>query len=86
MAREVASAGIQVNAVCPGCVDSPMMTRIEARLGELAGTVPATFVAGIPAGRYCDPLEVGELVAWLALDAPDHITGATHVIDGAMRA
>ena len=31
IAREVADVGIQVNAVCPGCVDSPMMERIEAR-------------------------------------------------------
>jgi NAD(P)-dependent dehydrogenase (short-subunit alcohol dehydrogenase family) len=86
LAREVADAGIQVNAVCPGCVDSPMMERIEARLGELAGTGPASFVSAIPAGRYCDPAEVGQLVAWLATEAPDYINGSTQVIDGALRA
>jgi 3alpha(or 20beta)-hydroxysteroid dehydrogenase len=86
LAREVADAGIQVNAVCPGCVDSPMMERIEARLGELAGTGPASFVPAIPAGRYCDPSEVGALVAWLALEAPDYVNGTTQVIDGALRA
>jgi NAD(P)-dependent dehydrogenase (short-subunit alcohol dehydrogenase family) len=86
LAREVADAGIQVNAVCPGCVDSPMMERIETRLGELAGTGPASFVSSIPAGRYCDPAEVGELVAWLAIEAPDYINGSTQVIDGALRA
>lgn len=86
IAREVAEVGIQVNAVCPGCVDSPMMERIEARLGELAETGPTSFVASIPAGRYCDPAEVGELVAWLALDAPNYINGSTQVIDGALRA
>jgi 3-oxoacyl-[acyl-carrier protein] reductase len=86
LAREVAAAGIQVNAVCPGCVDSPMMERIEARLGELAGTGPASFVPAIPAGRYCDPAEVGELVAWLALEAPEYVNGTTQVIDGALRA
>jgi NAD(P)-dependent dehydrogenase (short-subunit alcohol dehydrogenase family) len=86
LAREVASAGIAVNAVCPGCVDSPMMDRIEARLGELAGTGPASFIPSIPAGRYCDPAEVADLVAWLALEAPDTINGSTQVIDGALRA
>jgi NAD(P)-dependent dehydrogenase (short-subunit alcohol dehydrogenase family) len=88
LAREVADVGIQVNAVCPGCVDSPMMDRIEARLAELAGTGPASasFIAAIPAGRYCDPAEVGALVAWLALDAPAYINGTTQVIDGALRA
>ena len=86
IAQEAAAAGIQVNAVCPGCVDSPMMGRIEARLEEVAGTGPATFIDAIPAGRYCDPAEIGELVAWLALEAPDYINGTTQVIDGAMRA
>ena len=86
IAIEVAGAGIQVNAVCPGCVDSPMMERIEAGIGEINGTAPASFVSGIPAGRYCDPDEVGQLVAWLALDAPDHVNGTVQVIDGAMRA
>ena len=86
LAREVADAGIQVNAVCPGCVDSPMMERIEARLGDVAGTGPASFVSAIPAGRYCDPSEVGALVAWLALEAPDYVNGTTQVIDGALRA
>ncbi|CAN5562828.1 SDR family NAD(P)-dependent oxidoreductase [soil metagenome] len=86
IAREVAAAGIQVNAVCPGCVDSPMMERIEARLGELEGTGPASFIPAIPAARYCAPAEVGELVAWLALEAPDYVNGSAQVIDGALRA
>jgi NAD(P)-dependent dehydrogenase (short-subunit alcohol dehydrogenase family) len=86
LAREVAHVGIQVNAVCPGCVDSPMMERIEARLGEVAGTGPASFVPAIPAGRYCDPAEVGALVAWLAIEAPAYVNGTTQVIDGALRA
>lgn len=86
LAQEAAGAGIQVNAVCPGCIESPMMSRIEARLGEIAGSEPVSFLEGIPAGRYCDPAEVGELVAWLALEAPDYVNGTTQVIDGAMRA
>jgi NAD(P)-dependent dehydrogenase (short-subunit alcohol dehydrogenase family) len=86
VAREVADAGITVNAVCPGCVDSPMMGRIEARLGELQGRDDVSFVAGIPAGRYCRPDEVADAVAWLALDAPPYVNGTAMVIDGAMRA
>jgi NAD(P)-dependent dehydrogenase (short-subunit alcohol dehydrogenase family) len=86
VALEVAPAGIQVNAVCPGCVESPMMERIERRIGEVEGGGPASFVSAIPSGRYCDPHEVGQLVAWLALDAPAYITGTTQIIDGGMRA
>lgn len=85
IAQEVAGRGIAVNAVCPGCVDSPMMDRIEARLGELT-VAPVSFISAIPAGRYCRPDEVGELVAYLALEAPSYMTGAALVIDGGLRA
>ena len=86
MAAELGRDGIPVNAVCPGCVESPMMTRIESRLGELAGTGPASFVPAIPMARYCDPAEVAQTVAWLATDAPPYITGSALVIDGGLRA
>ena len=40
-ARELAADRIAVNALCPGCVDSPMMTRIEAAVGgSFADAVP----------------------------------------------
>jgi 3alpha(or 20beta)-hydroxysteroid dehydrogenase len=86
LAVEAAGADIQVNAVCPGCVDSPMMSRIEKRIEEIEGNGPVSFVSSIPSGSYCDPVEIGELVGWLALDAPDNINGTTQIIDGAMRA
>ncbi len=86
MAREAAGAGISVNALCPGCVDSPMMERIEARLGELAGSAPVSFLADIPAGRYAEPSEVAGLACYLALDAPSYVTGAALTIDGGLGA
>jgi len=36
MARELAALGISVNAVCPGCIESPMLERIELALSELS--------------------------------------------------
>jgi len=85
LAREVARYGISANAVCPGCVDSPMMERIERGLEAITGT-KASFVDTIPAGRYGSPGEVAGLVSYLALDAPPYLTGAALVIDGALRA
>lgn len=85
IAQEVAPVGITVNAVCPGCVESPMMSRIEERLGALRGE-PVSFIPAIPMGRYARPNEVGEFVAYLALEAPAYVTGAALVIDGALRA
>jgi NAD(P)-dependent dehydrogenase (short-subunit alcohol dehydrogenase family) len=86
LAVEAAGGGIQVNAVCPGCVDSPMMSRIEQRIEEIESKGPVSFVSSIPSGSYCSPQEIGELVGWLALDAPDNINGTIQIIDGAMRA
>ena len=85
LAREVARYGISVNAVCPGVIESPMMERIEARLGEIRAE-DVSFSASVPAGRYASAAEVAELVAYLALDAPIYLTGAAVVIDGALRA
>lgn len=88
-AAELASSGIAVNAVCPGCVTSPMMARIEADLGyraEVGAASGALFASSIPAQRYATPEEVANLVAYLAIDAPSYLTGATLVLDGAMRA
>src|SRR5439155_13401256 len=85
IAREVADHNVLVNAVCPGSVESPMMDRIEAELGRLAGE-PVSFEAAVPMGRYARPAEVAELVAYLAVDAPAYITGAALVMDGGMRA
>lgn len=85
LAREVAAHGVSVNAVCPGCVDSPMMERIERRLGGIVGG-GASFIDSIPAGRYAAPDEVAGLVAYLVLDAPPYLTGEALVIDGGLRA
>jgi NAD(P)-dependent dehydrogenase (short-subunit alcohol dehydrogenase family) len=85
LAREVARYGISANAVCPGCIESPMMERIEGDLAAITGAT-ASFADAIPAGRYATPEEVAGLVTYLALDAPPYLTGAALVIDGGLRA
>jgi NAD(P)-dependent dehydrogenase (short-subunit alcohol dehydrogenase family) len=85
LAREVARYGISANAVCPGCIESPMMERIERDLAGITG-VATSFVDAVPAGRYATPGEVAGLVTFLALDAPAYLTGAALVIDGGLRA
>ena len=85
IAGEVAKNGISVNAVCPGCVESPMINRITDSLGVCTGH-PVSFVENIPLGRYALPGEIGEVVAYLAVDAPLYLTGTTIVIDGGLRA
>jgi 3alpha(or 20beta)-hydroxysteroid dehydrogenase len=77
-ALEVADAGIAVNALCPGCIESPMMHRVERALGADADAL----ISSIPAGRYADVSEIAETAAWLLLEAPLYLTGAALPIDG----
>lgn len=85
VALELAGDGISVNAVCPGCVESSMMSRIEKDIGRASG-VADDFVSVIPMRRYAEVDEIGELVAYLAMDAPAYITGSALVIDGGLNA
>ncbi|MFW5937172.1 MAG: SDR family NAD(P)-dependent oxidoreductase, partial [Desulfosalsimonas sp.] len=86
MAKELAGAGIRVNAVCPGQI----MTDIEKwRFGleaQFFNTTPEAreqeMCQSIPLGRIGDPAEVGELVAFLASDASSYITGQAVNVTG----
>lgn len=84
LALELGSAGIVVNAVCPGFVESPMVDRIVSALGDLH--LPTEYAHMVPLGRYADPDEVAETVRYLACDAPEYMTGACLVLDGGLRA
>lgn len=81
-ALEYARAGIRVNAVCPGSIQTPLMERIAANISN-AG-VP--FAMDLPSGRIGMPEEVAEAVVWLCSDASSFVTGHALVIDGGMTA
>lgn len=75
-ALEYARAGIRVNAVCPGFIDTPLVK-------DVAG---GDFGRLLPIGRLGTPEEVAEAVVWLCSDAASYITGHTMLVDGAMTA
>ena len=85
LARELGPHRIAVNAVCPGYVDSPMAERILDATETITGRRPE-ITGQVPMGRLADPAEVASTVAFLALDAPEYLTGASLVLDGALRA
>jgi NAD(P)-dependent dehydrogenase (short-subunit alcohol dehydrogenase family) len=85
LALEWAPDGINVNAVCPGGVDTPMLVgvaewlspRLEIDADELlAGMGPAQL------GRKVQPVEVGRVVAFLLSDAATIIRGQAINVDG----
>jgi len=81
MALDHAAAGIRVNCVCPGSVDTPLLAgEMEALGGQ--ETQLAAFAARHPLGRIAEPEEVARAVLFLASDAASFITGAALPVDG----
>jgi 3-oxoacyl-[acyl-carrier protein] reductase len=68
LAREVASRGIRVNAVCPGVIDTRMSRAAPPAFAAAA-------VAGTPLGRMGTPREVAAAVLHLASDESAYTTG-----------
>ncbi|MCX8122638.1 MAG: SDR family oxidoreductase [Spirochaetes bacterium] len=79
MAKELAGAGIRVNAVCPGQINTDLERwRFELE-AKIFNTTPEerekVMCQSIPIGRIGTPQEVARLVAYLASDASSYITG-----------
>lgn len=77
-ALELGEHGIRVNAVCPGAMDTQMISE-ESRAGGGA-------VGGLPIPRAGRPEEASALVAFLLSSASSYCTGQEFVIDGGMKA
>lgn len=78
LGNELAPAGITVNAVCPGYVETPMAQRVRAGYADAYDTtedaILAMFESKIPLGRYSSPDEVAGLVGYLTSDSAASIT------------
>jgi NAD(P)-dependent dehydrogenase (short-subunit alcohol dehydrogenase family) len=75
-AKELGRFGVTVNAVCPGMIDTEL-TREHASAEMLA-----RLAASYPVPRLGSPLEVSDLVCFIASEAAGYITGASLDING----
>ncbi|MDQ1606840.1 MAG: hypothetical protein QOJ18_1207 [Microbacteriaceae bacterium] len=89
LANDMAPHGVRVNAVAPGLTETPAVRARIRRTAEGAGTDEASArhsvaadLGGIPLGRLGTPENVAEVVAFLASDRAEWITGVEYVIDG----
>ncbi len=76
-ARELAPRGITVNAVAPGFIDTPMTAGLPEKAKE-------AMLAQIPTGRFGQPEDVAEAVAFLTSEKASYITGQVIHINGGM--
>jgi NAD(P)-dependent dehydrogenase (short-subunit alcohol dehydrogenase family) len=86
-ALECVNTGVRVNCVCPGMIDSRMLSAIIA--GRNPGNAPVPnerIVAQIPARRLGQPSEVASIVAFLASDEASYVSGSAYTVDGARTA
>ena len=86
VALEVAAAGVTVNAICPGYVDTPMTDLALARMGEKTGRSPEELRQHLrsqsPQGRIITVEEVAFLALTLCDERARGINGQAIVIDG----
>ena len=82
-ALECTTTGVRVNCVCPGLIDSRMLSAIiERRNPGHAPVANEKIVDRIPARRLGQASEVASIVAFLASDEASYVSGSAYTVDG----
>ena len=88
LALELAPHKISVNAVCPGVVETDMLTEEYQAIGELENKTVEQLskdtLSAIPLGRFSQPGEVAQVVVFLASSGSDYMTGQALNVTGGM--
>ncbi|NLP33643.1 MAG: 3-oxoacyl-[acyl-carrier-protein] reductase [Clostridiales bacterium] len=76
-ARELASRGINVNAIAPGFIETEMTDKLPDKIKDAC-------ITNIPFGRFGAAKEIASVVCFLASEAASYITGQVIQVDGGM--
>ena len=83
VAKEYANYNIRVNTVNPSPVETRMMRSLEQGMAPTDSNAAKVRIAStIPLGRYADPKEIAQVMAFLLSDESSWITGAVLPVDG----
>ena len=86
IAREAGPFGVRCNAVQPGAMDTERLQEVLARVADRMGTpvaaVEQKFLEFVSMRTKVSPMDVAELILFLASDAARHITGQIIAVDG----
>jgi 2-hydroxycyclohexanecarboxyl-CoA dehydrogenase len=77
LAREMARFNINVNCVCPGPTDTPLLAAVPEKFRE-------AFVRVTPMGRLAKPSEIADAVLFFASSRADFVTGQTLSVSGGL--
>jgi NAD(P)-dependent dehydrogenase (short-subunit alcohol dehydrogenase family) len=82
-AWECTGTGVRINCVCPGLIDSRMLSAIfQGRFGGNAPPPMEKIIERIPARRLGQASEVASIVAFLASDEASYVSGSAYTVDG----
>jgi len=87
-ALEFAAKGVNVNAICPGLVDTDMLSTLQtsaAALGVELEEMQKMVLSRVPMGRFLAPEEIAHIAVYLGSSESDGMTGQTITISGGMR-
>lgn len=85
LALDYAEAGIRVNALCPGIIDTPMLERFAEAMPDPEAAWQA-YSAAQPMGRLGTPEECADAALWLVSNEATFVTGVALPIDGGFTA
>jgi NAD(P)-dependent dehydrogenase (short-subunit alcohol dehydrogenase family) len=83
LSGELISRGIRVNAVSPGPIATPLLTKLGLSDADLR-SVQASIQGQVPAGRFGQPSEIAKAIVFLASDESAFTVGGELLIDGGM--